>query len=87
MRKTLILITIVILSNAAVSAQENFKANTPGAGNPLLPGYFADPTIKKVGDIYYIYATTDNEMLASGAPTLWYSRDFRNWYNYTPEIP
>ncbi|MCA1757282.1 MAG: family 43 glycosylhydrolase [Bacteroidales bacterium] len=87
MRKTLILITIIMLSHAAATAQEEFKANTPGAGNPLLPGYFADPTIKKIGDIYYIYATTDNEMLASGAPTLWYSRDFQNWYNYTPEIP
>lgn len=56
-------------------------------GNPILPGYYADPTIKKFGDIYYIYATTDNEMLASGAPTVWYSKDFQNWYNYTMEIP
>ncbi|WP_245758646.1 family 43 glycosylhydrolase [Zunongwangia mangrovi] len=56
-------------------------------GNPLLPGWFADPTIKKYNGIYYIYATTDNEMLASGAPTVWYSKDFSNWYNYTMEIP
>ncbi|GGG88402.1 hypothetical protein GCM10011416_00820 [Polaribacter pacificus] len=55
--------------------------------NPIIPGYFADPTIKKFGDIYYIYATTDNEMLASGAPTVWYSKDFKHWYNYTMEIP
>ena len=26
-------------------------------------------------------------MLASGAPTVWYSDDFENWYNYTMEIP
>ena len=55
--------------------------------NPILPGYFADPTIKKFGDIYYIYATTDNEMLASGVPTVWYSKDFKYWYNYTMEVP
>ncbi|WP_167606188.1 family 43 glycosylhydrolase [Maribellus sediminis] len=55
--------------------------------NPVLPGWFADPTIKKFGDIYYIYATTDNEMLASGAPTVWYSRDLQNWYNYIMEVP
>ncbi|MGJ5641314.1 family 43 glycosylhydrolase [Formosa sp. S-31] len=61
--------------------------NSPGAGNPVLPGYYADPTIKKFGDTYYIYATTDNEMLASGAPTVWYSKDLENWYNYTMEIP
>ena len=55
--------------------------------NPIIPGYFADPTIKKFGDTYYIYATTDNEMLASGAPTVWVSKDFKHWYNYTMEIP
>lgn len=55
--------------------------------NPLLPGYFADPTIKKFGDTYYIYATTDNIMLASGAPTVWYSKDFENWYNYKMDVP
>lgn len=55
--------------------------------NPILPGWFADPTIKKFGDIYYIYSTTDNEMLASGAPTVWYSSDLKNWYNYIMEIP
>lgn len=55
--------------------------------NPIIPGWFADPTIKKFDGIYYIYATTDNEMLASGAPTVWYSADFKNWYNYTMEIP
>ena len=59
----------------------------PHISNPVLPGWFADPTIKKFGDIYYIYATTDNEMLASGAPTVWYSRDLQNWYNYIMEVP
>ncbi len=55
--------------------------------NPVLPGWFADPTIKKFDDTYYIYATTDNEMLASGAPTVWYSNDLKNWYNYIMEVP
>lgn len=69
------------------NSREVTKANYPGANNPVLPGWFADPTIVKFGDIYYIYATTDNEMLASGAPTIWYSNDFQNWYNYTMEVP
>ncbi len=73
--------------SGCLNAQETIKFNSPGAKNPILPGYFADPTIKKFGDIYYIYATTDNEMLASGAPTVWYSKDFQNWYNYTMEVP
>ena len=58
-----------------------------GALNPLLPGYYADPTIVKYNGIYYIYATTDNEMLASGVPSVWYSKDFKHWYNYIMEIP
>ncbi|MFM2292253.1 MAG: hypothetical protein RIS29_2066 [Bacteroidota bacterium] len=49
------------------------------ATNPLFPGYFADPSIKKFGDTYYIYATTDGIKLASGEPQVWMSKDFVNW--------
>ena len=54
--------------------------------NPLLPGYFADPTIEKFGDTFYIYATTDGVKLASGQPTVWMSRDFKHWYNQELDI-
>lgn len=81
------LVLFFLLFTGNLVAGEAVKNNSAGAGNPLLPGYFADPTIVKFDDIYYIYATTDNEMLASGAPTLWYSKDMQNWYNYTMEIP
>jgi len=53
--------------------------NTPGAGNPVLPGYFADPTVKKFGDTYYIYATTDGSGAGFGPAQLWQSKDFKNW--------
>lgn len=81
------LVLLFVLITGNLIAGEVVKNNSAGAGNPLLPGYFADPTIVKFDDIYYIYATTDNEMLASGAPTLWYSKDLQNWYNYTMDIP
>lgn len=58
-----------------------------GNRNPLVPGYFADPTIKKFGDTYYLYATTDGIKLASGEPQVWISKDFVNWYNYEMDIP
>lgn len=60
----------------------------PGARatNPLLPGYFADPTVKKFGDTYYIYATTDGIKLASGEPQVWISNDFVNWTNTRIEL-
>jgi len=65
-------------------AQE--KQNTADNGNPLLPGYFADPTIRKFGDTWYIYATADGIKLASGEPTVWISKDFVNWFNYELEL-
>ena len=30
-----------------------------GNFNPVVPGYFADPTLKKFGDTYYLYTSTD----------------------------
>lgn len=85
------LLTACVQTNPDAQAdpgvQTGLSSQSPDAGNPLLPGYFADPTIVEFDGIYYIYATTDNEMLASGAPTLWYSRDLLNWYNYTLDIP
>lgn len=61
--------------------------NDPGLYNPLIPGYFADPTIKKFGDTYYLYATTDGIKLASGEPQVWISKDFVNWYNFETKVP
>ncbi|WP_308993307.1 family 43 glycosylhydrolase [Mariniflexile litorale] len=85
MKKQYIFFALIVTLN--IFAQKKANSNAPKTGNPILPGYYADPTIKKFGNIYYIYATTDNEMLASGAPTVWYSKDLQNWYNYTMEIP
>ena len=53
----------------------------------LVPGYFADPTIRKFGDTWYLYATTDGIKLASGDPQVWVSKDFKNWCNYRIELP
>nr|WP_294869519.1 family 43 glycosylhydrolase [uncultured Pedobacter sp.] len=53
--------------------------NTPGSGNPIVPGYFADPTIKKFGDTYYLYATTDGNGGGFGPSQVWISKDFVNW--------
>ena len=56
------------------------RIDTPGNFNPLVPGYFADPTIKKFGDIYYLYATTDGNNGGRGPATVWVSRNFVDWY-------
>ncbi|WP_176146045.1 family 43 glycosylhydrolase [Parapedobacter luteus] len=51
----------------------------PSMGNPIIPGYFADPTVRKIGDTYYIYATTDGNGWGAGPSQVWTSKDFVNW--------
>jgi len=80
-----IVLFLLLLLGTFEGYPENGSKET-GAGNPLVPGYFADPTIKKFGDTYYLYATTDGVKLASGQPTVWISKDFVNWYNYELDI-
>ena len=80
MKKTIVTQLIIFLAlflPACLKAQSSHKEQ--GAGNPLLPGYFADPTIKKFGDTYYIYATTDGSGAGFGPAQVWSSRDFVNW--------
>ena len=49
----------------------------PHSANPILPGYYADPSIVQDGEKIYIYATLD----PWGGETLgcWESTDFKNW--------
>lgn len=58
---------------------QDMKHNDPGTGNPVIPGYFADPTVMKFGDTYYVYATTDGNGGGLGPSQVWTSRDFVNW--------
>ena len=82
MNRFKILALLFLLGGMWNSISSQIAPDKHGAGNPLLPGYFADPTVKKFGDTYYIYATTDGIKLASGEPQVWVSKDFVNWYNY-----
>ena len=87
MHKSLILATLFAIS-LSLSAQQNpTQWNTPGAGNPFIPGYFADPTIRKFGDTFYIYATTDGTGNGYGPAQVWMSKDFVNWRNVVMNWP
>ena len=44
--------------------------DAPGNCNPIVPGYFADPTIKQFGDTFYLYATTDGNGGGRGPATV-----------------
>ena len=77
MNRTILLITSFLIGVVSAFAQAVF--NAPGTGNPVIPGYFADPTIKKFGDTYYMYATTDGSGAGFGPAQVWTSKDFVNW--------
>ena len=51
------------------------------AQNPLVPGYFADPSIKKFGDTYYLYVTTDGypPYGNDGLTFVWTSTNLTDW--------
>ena len=80
------LIAVLLLSVSAVAAEAQ-SWNAPAAANPFIPGYFADPTIRKFGDTYYLYATTDGTGNGYGPAQVWVSKDFRNWKNIVMNWP
>lgn len=73
------LFALFLLFGAASAFAQPVAFDAPGAGNPVIPGYFADPTIKKFGDTYYMYATTDGSGAGFGPAQVWTSKDFVNW--------
>ena len=59
MRKTLLTIAACLALTSGSALAQTMRHDAPGAANPVIPGYFADPTVKKFGDTFYMYATTD----------------------------
>lgn len=71
---------VILFLGFCLTLGAQVKYNTPKAGNPIIPGYFADPTVRKFGDTYYIYATTDGTAGGLGPSQVWKSKDFVNWF-------
>lgn len=85
--RTIAIFAMMLLTATACRTTGQKEATSQNKdGNPILPGYYADPSVKKFGDTFYIYATTDGIKLASGAPSVWISKDFVNWFNYELEL-
>lgn len=71
-----------LLVSAAAPAP---RWDKPAAANPLLPGYFADPSIVRDGGRWYIFATIDpwgDDRLG-----LWTSDNGRDWRFSLPNWP
>lgn len=60
--------------------KNDVKFNSSQTGNPLLPGYYADPTIIEDNGTFYVFATSDipswNDITKLA---VWSSKDFVNW--------
>ena len=56
-------------------------ADVPAVGNPLVPGYFADPTVlyDSAKATFYIMATSDGSGFTGGPFGVWKSKDFVHW--------
>lgn len=78
MRKLTTLLSLLCL--LPLCAQQ-VQWNTPQAGNPLIPGDFADPTVRKFGDTYYIYATIDGTAGGLGPSQVWISKNFTRGFH------
>lgn len=87
MNKKLLMALFAASTLTACAQKTPVEWNTPGAGNPFIPGYFADPTIRKFGDTYYIYATTDGTGNGYGPAQVWISKDFVHWKNQVMNWP
>ncbi len=60
-----------------LESQPLLSGQQPGVSNPILPGYYADPSVVQHDGVYYLYATLDpwgGEILGC-----WSSPDFSNW--------
>lgn len=47
--------------------------------NPVIPGYFADPSIRYIDGIYYLSITSDGYENHNGEPFIWTSKDLVHW--------
>jgi len=66
-----------VLAGFGRAAAPETAWNAPHAGNPVLPGYYADPSVVQFAGKFYVYATLD----PWGGRTLgcWESPDFKHW--------
>jgi hypothetical protein len=70
-----------MLAGSLPAAAADVAWNSTGAGNPVVPGFFADPSIYVINGVYHLYCTTDGYGWDSRSPTVWTSTDLVRWSN------
>jgi beta-xylosidase len=82
--KKVLLYLFLSLSSMVLNRVEAHRSHTNfTVKNPVVPGYFADPSIFRDDDgCFYIYSTTDGYdegKFTNGPLGVWKSKDFVNW--------
>jgi arabinoxylan arabinofuranohydrolase len=75
--KTKLALLASLSLTALPAAADAMPGRAPHSANPILPGYYADPSVVQEDGKTFIYATLD----PWGDKTLgcWESSDFKNW--------
>ncbi len=79
------LIAMLVSPLLLAASDAPVRWDMPGAANPILPGYFADPSIVRDRGRWYIFATIDP--WGGDRLGLWTSDDGREWRFSEPEWP
>jgi hypothetical protein len=69
--------TLGVLDGTAPVAPSAFSSETVPA--PILPGLNADPALRRFGNTYYLYPTTDRPRWSSNSFSVWTSPDLKTW--------
>lgn len=78
MRLTFLLLLFLIYLNVCSSKEKKEDAVTmTELQNPILPGYFADPSVVQYDGKFYMYVTADP--WGTDFLSCWVSDDFQNW--------
>lgn len=85
MRRALATLAAMVLAGGASPGSAEPAWNAPGMSNPVLPGYFADPSIIHDNGRWYIYATIDP--WGGDHVGLWQSDNGRDWTFSQPAWP
>jgi beta-xylosidase len=81
-----IALALALLCGPATTARAS-QFDAPVTCNPLVPGYYADPCVRKFGDTYYLYATPDGWGVGRGRFCIWTSKDFVHWTAHKSNWP
>jgi beta-xylosidase len=69
--------TLGVLDGTIPVAPSAFASETVPA--PIIPGLNADPSLRRFGNTYYLYPTTDLPKWSSSSFSVWTSPDLKTW--------